>query len=255
MALVNASSMGTRLGIVAVAMSTALVVVALAVAPFLSPAWVAFEQGRTGAAELTGFSESPLRTATDAILTDLVLGPPDFDVTVDRFQVLTEAERSHMRDVRDTFAGFFTVAAAALVVLLTAFWLAGRNGSRWTRRGAWRGVRLGALGLTIGTIAAGVIALVAFDVAFEVFHRLFFASGTYRFDPATSRLVQLFPDAFWSETSIAVGGVILALAAGTAWFAGRRATASAGAAVASAGGAPERLDSPGQPAGERGPAR
>jgi integral membrane protein (TIGR01906 family) len=70
----------------------------------------------------------------------------------------------------------------------------------------------------------GIFALVAFDTAFEVFHRLFFSAGTYTFDPATSKLVQLFPDAFWSETAIMVGVVIIAVAIVTAWQAGRRAT-------------------------------
>ena len=37
------------------------------------------------------------------------------------------------------------------------------------------------------------------------FHRIFFAGGTYLFDPRTERLVQLFPDQFWSETSIVLG--------------------------------------------------
>jgi integral membrane protein (TIGR01906 family) len=69
---------------------------------------------------------------------------------------------------------------------------------------------------------------VAFDAAFEVFHRLFFAGGTYLFDPRTDRLVQLFPETFWSETATAVGAVILVLALGTAWFAGRRLRTIAG---------------------------
>ena len=212
----------SRLGLAAVAVSSALVLVALAVAPYLSSGWVAFEQGRAGAAELTGFTPGDLRTVTDAILADLVSGTGEFDVRFDGAAVLADAERSHMRDVRAVFASFYAAAAVALAILGVAFWRAGRPGSRWTRREAWRGVRFGAIGLVAGTATAGIIALVAFDAAFEVFHRLFFAQGTYRFDPATSRLVQLFPDAFWSETAIAVGAMILVVASGMAWFAGRR---------------------------------
>jgi integral membrane protein (TIGR01906 family) len=219
---VNASPIVSRLGLAAVAVSAALVLVALAVAPYLGSGWVAFEQGRTGSAALTGFAPSDLRTVTDAILADLVSGTGEFDVRLDGVAVLSDTERSHMRDVRGVFASFYAAAAVALAILGIAFWRAGRPGSRWTRRDAWRGVRFGAIGLVIGTAAAGVIALAAFDAAFEVFHRLFFTKGTYRFDPATSRLVQLFPDAFWSETAIAVGAMILVVASGTAWLAGRR---------------------------------
>ena len=232
MAPVNPSSLAPRVGIVAVALSAALVVVALAVGPFLSPGWVAFEQGRSGSVALTGYSETDLRIVTNAILGDLVAGPPDFDVELNGSAVLTDAERSHMRDVRGAFASFYAAAAVALATLLAAFWLAGRRGEGWTRRAAWRAVRFGAIGLAVGTATAGVIALVAFDLAFEVFHRLFFASGTYLFDPATSRLVQLFPDAFWSETAMAVGAMILVLAIATAWLAGRRLRAHPGTSVA-----------------------
>ncbi|HEX4897933.1 MAG TPA: DUF1461 domain-containing protein [Candidatus Limnocylindrales bacterium] len=218
----NPSPIASRLGLAGVALSTALVVVALAVVPYLGSGWVAFEQGRAGAAQLTGFAPGDLRTVTDAILADLVSGTGEFDVQLDGVAVLSDTEQSHMRDVRGVFASFYAAAAVALAILGIAFWRAGRPGSRWTRRDAWSGVRLGAIGLVIGTAVAGVIALVAFDAAFEVFHRLFFAQGTYRFDPATSRLVQLFPDAFWSETAIAVGAMIVVVASGTAWVAGRR---------------------------------
>lgn len=223
MAPVKPSRLSSRLGMAAVAASTALVIVALAVVPFLNPVWVGFEQGRTGAAELTGYSEAQLRTATNGILADLIVGPPDFDVMVDRFEVLTETERAHMRDVRGVFAGFYGAAAVALAIVGAALWLGGRHrGGSWSRRDAWRGVRFGAIGLASGAVLAGAVALVAFDAAFEVFHRLFFAQGNYLFDPTSSRLLQLFPEALFLDSAVAVGAVILVLAASTAWLAGRR---------------------------------
>jgi len=257
MALVNPSRIVNGVGVLGVSLSTALVIVALAVAPFLTSGWVAFEQSRTGAAALTGYSPTDLRAVTDAILGDLVFGPADFDAEVGGSTVLTDSERSHMRDVRGVFTGFFASAAVALAIIGVAFWLGGRGPGRagWSRRAAWHGLRSGALGLAVATIGAGVIALVAFDAAFEVFHRLFFASGTYRFDPATSRLVQLFPDAFWSETSVAVGGVIVVLAVGVAWLATRRLRVSAQPQVEPSGTEPGFADPPERPIGERGPAR
>jgi integral membrane protein (TIGR01906 family) len=78
--------------------------------------------------------------------------------------------------------------------------------------------------LAVGVVVGGLIAFFAFDAAFELFHRLFFAGGSYSFNPATDRLVQLFPDAFWSETTIAVGAVILILTLIVARFAGRKAS-------------------------------
>jgi integral membrane protein (TIGR01906 family) len=87
-------------------------------------------------------------------------------------------------------------------------------------------VRRAALVLSAAVVALGVIALVAFDVLFEIFHAVFFPAGSYTFDPATERLVQLFPFQFWQETAIVVGIVIILLALVVAAIAGRRLPAS-----------------------------
>ena len=41
--------------------------VILAVVPFLTPQWIAFEQGRANATGWTGYTTEQLRTATDAV--------------------------------------------------------------------------------------------------------------------------------------------------------------------------------------------
>jgi integral membrane protein (TIGR01906 family) len=223
-----ATTVGRAAASVLTAVATALVVVAIAVVPFLSPPWVAFEQGRSEAAAWTGFSEADLRIATDAILADLVFGPPDFDVEVGGAPVLVEREQQHMRDVRGVFAAFAALAVAAGIALVVMYIGARRLGhpERW-----WSAVRTGAIGLVVGVIVAGVISIFAFDTAFEIFHQLFFPSGSYLFDPTTDRLVQLFPFAFWSETTMVLGLVIIALAIAVAVFAGPRARRSTHEAV------------------------
>lgn len=191
-----------------IALATALAIVAVTLPLFLNPIWVAFEQGRAEAGTWTGYTEPQLRQATDSILADLVFGPPDFDVAVAGTPVLNERERAHMRDVRGVFIGFFAVALVAAAVALV---IAGRRRSD-ERRDTWLAVRTGAIGLSVALVIGGVISFVAFDALFEVFHRLFFAGGSYTFDPSTERLVQLFPFRFWQETAIAVGAVCIALA-------------------------------------------
>jgi integral membrane protein (TIGR01906 family) len=199
--------------------ATALVILGLAVVPFLTPAWVGFEQDRTEVTAWTGFSRAEVTTITSSIVADLVLARGDFDVTRAGAPVLTEPERSHMRDVRGVFAGF------AVLVLVAAGFLvyAARTArERDSRRALWSGLRRGAAGLAVAIAIIGAISVVAFDAAFEAFHRVFFPPGSYSFDPATSRLVQLFPDRFWSETTLAVGAVGLVLALGVTWLASRR---------------------------------
>jgi integral membrane protein (TIGR01906 family) len=213
-----------RLAALATGLAAAVVVIAIAILPFLTPGWVSFEQGRTGAAALTGYSPDELSGATKAILHDLVVGPPDFAARVAGAPVLEERERAHMRDVRGVFAGFGLLAVISAIGLVALYAGARRLGHP---ERAWSAIATGMRGLIVGVVVAGVVAAVAFDALFELFHTLFFPAGSFTFDPRTDHLVQLFPFDFWSETTIVLGVVIVALAAVVAVVAGRRASAGA----------------------------
>ena len=227
---------------IVIGLGTALAIVALTLPLFLNPVWVAFEQGRSGAVAWTGFTEPELRAATDAILGDLVIGPPEFDVAVAGAPVLNERERGHMRDVRSVFIGFFAVtallSAAALVIHARR-----RRGPERAR--SWGAARTGSLALIAALVSGGVLSVIAFDTVFEVFHRIFFAGGSYTFDPSTERLVQLFPFAFWQETALAVGAVCIVLAVLVAVVANRRATATTTMSPAEDGAGASSLPAPG----------
>jgi integral membrane protein (TIGR01906 family) len=216
------NSAPARLASLLTAIATAIAIVALAILPFLTPQWVAFEQDRAQATAWTGYSTEQLRSATDAILADLVFGS-DFTVQIDGTPVLNEREQAHMVDVRTVFRGLWILSVASVIVLVAA-------SRRRDRARTWKAVRGGALGLTVATIVLGVVGLVAFDQLFSIFHEIFFPAGSYLFDPATDRLVQLFPFQFWDETAMVVGAVIIALALGVAFVAGRRARRSVAAA-------------------------
>jgi len=221
-------TLGGLVASVAIGVATAIVIIAVSILPFLTPQWVGFEQGRAGAEAWTGYTTAELRDATDAILSDLVFGPPDFDAAVAGQPVLEAREQAHMRDVRTVFTGLWVAAVASVVVLAIAGWRVHDRGR------LWRAVRRGAMVLAVAVVALGIVALVAFDTLFEVFHELLFPAGSYTFDPSADKLVQLFPFAFWNDTGIAVGVVIVVIAALVAWLASRRERRAA-AAVAQAG--------------------
>ena len=201
---------------------TALVVVALAILPFLNPIWVGFEQGRAQAPAWTGFAPDELSRVTNEILADLVIGPPAFDVELDGQPVLVEREREHMRDVRNVFAGFALAAVIGVVVLLVAYLVARALGVR-SLAAFWRRQATSGKAILVVTAVGGLMSLIFFDAAFELFHRLFFPAGTYLFDPGTDRLVQLFPQQFWVETTIGVGIVVIVLSIVLTVQASRRA--------------------------------
>jgi integral membrane protein (TIGR01906 family) len=198
---------------IAFGLATALVIVAISILPFLSRPWMSFEQGRAQVTLWTGWPQADVRAATDSIVGDLI-GFGGFDGSVQGAPILSERERSHMRDVRTVFAGFYVLA----IVAAAGLWLAIR------RRGAaaWAAIRGGAIGLLFGLVVAGAVLAFAFDAAFAIFHALFFASGSWTFDPATDRLVQLFPDQFWFETTAAVGALALVIGLGVMRLAGAR---------------------------------
>jgi integral membrane protein (TIGR01906 family) len=153
-------------------------------------------------------------------LHDLVIGPPDFAVTLAGQPVLKERERQHMRDVRSVFASFYVVAVAGAGVLAAAFVLAR---GRAARARLWRRLSRAGLAIVVVTVVGGALGVMFFDAAFEAFHELFFPPGSFLFDPRTDRLVQLFPEQFWVETTVAVGIVIIGLGLGLAWLGRRRA--------------------------------
>lgn len=202
---------------VVVAASTIIVLVAFGIAPFFSPPWIYPGQDRAQAEAWTGWPSQTVHDVTGSVLHDLLIGPPTFAQAVAGQPVFDEAEASHLRDVRRVVLAFGAVALAAAVILLAAWALMRPRGA------FWRAVEAGTKVLAVGVVALGIFAVVAFDTAFEIFHRLFFAPGTYSFDPATERLVQLFPDAFWSQTSIAIGIWLIVIAVVVWRFAAGRA--------------------------------
>ncbi len=211
---------GRSAGSVLLALATAVVVLAVAVLPFLNPIWVAFAQNRADAIAWTQLPPADLRAVTDAILHDLVIGPPNFDVSLKGFTVLSAAEQGHMRDVRNAMLAFWAIALVSAVALVVVHRL--QRGSATF----WRAVRQGAIGVVVGIVAVGAFAFVAFDAAFELFHRILFPGGNFAFDPARDRLVQLFPLQFWFETAIAVGivAMVIGLAVGRLSWPRARAT-------------------------------
>ena len=210
---------GGRPGTFLVGVATSLVILGGSILPFLTPAYVRFEQDRVGVS-IENASPADLDQVASSLLGDLLFWRGDFDVAVFRTTLLNDRERAHMRDVRGVFAGFWLLVLASMVVLVTVF-RRGRDAE--ARAATWRAVSGGARGLAIALVVPGAVALLAFDAAFEVFHRLFFGAGTYTFDPRTDHLVQLFPEQFWSDTALAVGVVAIAVALLTTWRASRRA--------------------------------
>ena len=117
------------------------------------------------------------------------------------------AELRHMQDVKQLTQFAFALAAACAVFIVVALrrdWRAGLGG---LQLGAW---------LTLALIGGlGVVALGAWDNAFDRFHALFFAAGSWRF-PYSDSLIRLFPEQIFIDAALliaafCVGGACLVL--------------------------------------------
>ena len=194
-----------------------IAIVGITIALFFNPLWIGFEQERSGVPAITGWTSEQVRSATGSILADLFLGPPDFDAAVDGQPVLNAAERSHMADVRNVLLPAAIVFGAS-IAFLTVLFAANRR-----RLWLWRAVAVGSSALAVAGIVIGVAVGFFFDEAFLLFHLVFFPQGNFAFDPRTQRLTQLFPDQFWTETSIAIALTGLVIAAAVTLGARRRA--------------------------------
>jgi integral membrane protein (TIGR01906 family) len=201
----------------AVTLTTVTVVVGFAVVLFFNPLWISYAQDRAGVTGITGYTADQVREATGSILADLFLGAPRFDAVVDGRAVLGADERSHMVDVRNV------VLPLAALLMLAAAALVGIVGANRRRAWPWRAVARGSGVLTIVGVVVGIAVVFFFDAAFLLFHLVFFPQGNFTFDPRTQRLTQLFPDQFWTETSIGIAVVGLTTSIVVTLVARRRA--------------------------------
>ena len=133
--------------------------------------------------------------------------PPATCATMDDCtRMYNDRELKHMADVK------FVVQAASRVwyvslVVLALFGL-------WAWRGGWlaafrRGLRLGGWLTLILIVVILLLVLFAFNFIFVLFHEIFFRAGTWMF-LYSDTLIRLFPERFWSDTFMMVGGITLA---------------------------------------------
>ena len=59
-------------------------------------------------------------------------------------------------------------------------------------------------------VVIGLAALVNFDWIFLWFHRLFFTSDTWVFNPATDYLIMMFPAGFFYDAALFIAGANVA---------------------------------------------
>ncbi len=125
----------------------------------------------------------------------------DLDVTVrgETVSMFNEQERVHMEDVRALYQAWrnargFCLMAAVVLFVLAALLMRGQGGLKICCQGF-----LIASGVMLVCIAAlGIWVATDFTSFWIAFHHLFFTNDLWMFDAATSRMINMMPEEFFS---------------------------------------------------------
>lgn len=194
--------------------ATAVTVLGVALVLLLSPLYMHAALDMAGSPAYLGLTPTEAHYASDQTVGELLFGPATFVFAGPGgapFYDPTEA--AHMRDVRTVLFVFLGLAVVG------GTFLAASVVRGWREPAVWRAVARGGVSLAVGLLVVGVFAWLAFDVAFELFHRLLFPYGNWAFDPSAQRLVQLYPLQFWQLSAAALGAIGVALGL-VLWVAG-----------------------------------
>ncbi len=199
----------------------ALAEIALAIALFTLP--VAFsvryattsaswwERGfeRYDASGRTGLSQDEVLRIAEETRDYLTNDEARLEVEVEGTSFYSEREILHMIDVKRLMARTFDAGWAAL-----GFIIAFAAAVLWRyRRGAPSALArstLSACGVVaLLVVVLGIIGITGFDSAFRQFHLLFFTNDLWQLS-SRDGLIQLFPQRFFFDTTLLIGGVTLA---------------------------------------------
>ena len=176
-----------------VAPATMVVILAVALLLLMTPLWMHFA---LTAAWASGGDVSYGLGLSDRTVSEVFFGPGTFSA-------FAADEAAHMRDVRVVFWGFMALAIGSLAFVV---WRVARHGGA---AHTWRSMARGGIVLAVALVVGGTIAFIAFDAAFELFHRVFFPGGNWAFS-ADSLLIRLYPYPFWQLSAGALGALGIA---------------------------------------------
>ena len=196
---------------------TVLVIIAVAVLPLLTPLFIHPALDAAGAAARVDLDAARAYEMSDRSVWDLVTWSGEFAFEGPDGSAFYDAdERGHLRDAR-TLLWLF-LGAGAISALVIGIMLGRSDGPG--RSAVWRDISRAGAATSIVVVVLAVISVIAFGTLFTLFHQVFFPAGNWSFDPATQRLVQLYPFRFWQIAAGALATLVFLLSVG-AWLLGR----------------------------------
>ena len=187
------------------------------------------------AVEVTGVDRAQLDDAAATLVDYFRTGEGDelLDIRVvvngQEEALFNQREILHMRDVKDLMQLSFRAQEISFVFLVGYVVVV----FLWARERALRQLAVQTIVAGAATVvllgAAAVAVTLGFDRLFEQFHLLSFSNDLWRLNPATDRLIQMFPQGFWFDVTLGVGvltaiegGLVAMLGLGYLVWSGRR---------------------------------
>ncbi len=166
-----------------------------------NPAFYYSQYEKNNTAEVVGMSEADLKMVTENII-DYITGPRenlDMQATIngEYVEVFNEREKAHMVDVEQLFDLLGYVIALLFFATIGIFsWLTRKDQTSVVNQ------VVGKLYLTILATYAIVaflfwLAAQDFTLFWELFHQGIFTNDLYKLDPATSVMINMFPESFF----------------------------------------------------------
>lgn len=174
-----------------------------------------YEQGFRDhdAARVTGVPLPELDRSAAQIIDYFENDTDTLRVVVDRdgqeTSLFNARETEHMKDVKWLMQLVFRVNEVTLAYVLafiTAVFL-------WSGERPLRSLAILSLtGIGVGVVAVGAVgafALTGFDSTWTRFHEIVFQNDLWQLNPATDRLIQMFPEPFWQDMTYLLGALTL----------------------------------------------
>lgn len=174
-----------------------------------------YERGfrENNAAAITGVSLPELDRAAAELIAYFEDDAPLLTTTVQidgqEAPLYNDREIAHMKDVKALMRFVYRLnefSLAVIITYITCVYL-------WAREKSLRTLAVQLLiGVGVGFAAlgfVGVFAITGFDAAWTRFHKLAFNNGLWRLDPSRDRLIQMFPERFWQESTYIIGALTL----------------------------------------------
>lgn len=179
---------------------------------FNSDSLYSYSFSRYDADQVTGIDEAQLKLAGKDIVKYFNDDRTYLDTRVvvngQPQRLFNEREILHMRDVKSLVVyvlhwGLWASAAYIAVFIVVGYALWQRRMLVILARGFFWGSVVALL--MIGLIT--VLAMIGFDAVFTKFHTISFSNDLWQLDPSRDRLIQMFPEAFFRDAVLLVGGI------------------------------------------------